>query len=255
MAKNDSIIRLDNLSDVCGLAADGILTRILEPKEVEHILKLAQAFWVYDGDLHKSKPHALLTSGKHSNGFVNVGGVIKDHLEICELFAHSLALLGVRFGDKKPGWVVGADTSSTTLAGCVANFFEVRHIKMVKTEKEPGKNIQVWSPDNLDPMSLTGHYGLQVEELITTAKSAIDVREGIRKTPLGHALYFKNILPTIVNRSDPRNPVDMINGSKVLSLLRLSINNFELSECPYCKAGSVALAPKKDDNWKRLTAK
>jgi hypothetical protein len=246
---------LDNLSDVCGHAADGVLTRILEPKEVEHILKLAQAFWVYNGDPCKEKPHALLTSGNHSNGFVNVGGVIKEHLEICELFAHSLALLVVRSGDGKPGWVVGADTSSTALAGYVANFFKVRHIKMVKTEKEPGKNIQVWSPDNLDPMSLTGYYGLQVEELITTAKSAIDVREGIRKIPLGFSMHFRNILPTIVNRSDPRNPVDMINGSKVLSLLRLPISNFEPSECPYCKAGSVPLKPKEGDNWQRLTAK
>jgi orotate phosphoribosyltransferase len=256
MSNGESITRFCFLSDVLGYAADGVLLRILESDEVAHILKLAKALWTYQGEPCKEKPHALLASGNHSNGFVMVGAVIKEHPSLCALFAHSLALSVVRYNPAIPlnvNWVVGADTSSTALAGDVARFFNAFHLKMKKTEKAGEKAIQVWSPENKESSIFLPGQGLQVEELITTAHSALQVREGMDKVAPAH-FNFGKVLATIVNRSDPRSPVEMIGDSKVISLLRLEISNFEPHQCPYCAAGSEAIAPKKEDNWQRLTA-
>jgi len=259
MNSENSITRLTLLSDLFGYAADGLLTRILKPEEVTHILKLAEAFWVYQGDPCKEKPHALLHSGNHSNGFVNVGDVIKKNPPICELFAHSLALLVLRSNNVFPlniGWVTGADTSSTALAGYVAKFFDAQHVKMKKVTIE-GKNIQAWSQENTTSVAnlSSSSWGLQVEELITTAQSAIEVRVGIRLEAQSAPITFSSFLPTIVDRSDPDNPVKTIGNSTIISLLRLPIKNFAPGPgtCPYCAAGSEAIRPKEGENWKRLT--
>jgi hypothetical protein len=254
----ESITRFCLLSDVCGYANDGLLLRILEPAEVAHILKLAKALWTYQGDPCKEKPHALLASGNHSNGFVNVGGVIKEHASIRALFAHSLALSAVRFAPSSAlnvCWVVGADTSLTALAGDVARFFNVPHIKMKKLMVDE-KSTQIWSPENGEELLELPLFGLQVEELITTSHSALEVRKGIRDKMTGRYPNFSKILPTIVNRSDPRKPVEVIEGSRIVSLLRIPIRNFDPGPetCPYCAAGSEAIKPKDGDNWKRLTA-
>lgn len=253
MSQEKLLTRLPSLDDVIERGVRDTLLRMIAGEEVEHILNLAKALWIYDGAPRKEKPHALLTSGKHSNGFVNVGGVIKEHPVICEIFAHSLAIASVRLKQTCPCWVVGADTSSTALAGNVAKFFNAIHVKMIKKEVD-GKNIQAWHPENPEKFYLVGpgHCGLQIEELITTAKSALQVREGMRKQ-VGDNLFFCHYLLTVVNRST----VDNVNESGIVPLLRLDLSDFEPGPetCPYCAAGSEAIKPKVGDNWSRLTAK
>jgi hypothetical protein len=71
----------------------------------------------------------------------------------------------------------GADTSSTALAGDVALLIGAKHIRMVKIEDAEGKR-QIW--DSTNESLLDGEIILHIEELITTAFSAIQVREGIK---------------------------------------------------------------------------
>jgi len=150
--------------------------------------------------------------------------------------------------------VVGADTSSTDLAGDIARIVRARHIRMKKTEDEKGKR-QVWDDNNepLRPRELILH----IEELITTSSSALQVREGIRLANPGVAVNFVSFLPVVVERSDPDNRITMIEGSEVLPLLQLSIRNYDSDpeHCPYCRVGSEALKPKEGNNWAKLTEK
>jgi hypothetical protein len=247
------VLRSSSIEELDKQIPPELLLRIVSPEEVTHILKLADAFWMYDGEPCAEKPHALLASGNHSNGFVMVGPTIKKYTGIRALFAHSLAFLTMReCCQERPYWTVGADTSSTALAGDVAKIFDAYHVRMKKVELTGGKAEQVWSEDNNRTAGVLHSRGLQVEELITTAKSALDVRKGMEAVnPSLRKWEYFSVLPTIVNRSDPRKPVEFIDGSLVASLLRLKISNFDpgAETCPYCAAGSVALKPKEGGNW------
>jgi len=122
---------------------------------------------------------------------------------------------------------------------------------MVKTTMADGEKMQgvdLASAGDYDGMSPILH----IEELITTALSALQVRNGIRD--VFPEAKFLPILPVIINRSDPRGLVKEVENSTLMHLLLLSITNYEPEECPYCKVGSEAIAPKEGDNWKRLMA-
>jgi orotate phosphoribosyltransferase len=235
-----------------------LFSRTLRPQEVSAILKASNALWMYEGPPQANKPHALLHSGKHSNGYADVGSVLKNYPNVRKLFAHSLALLVIQENMSLPSpidWVVGADTSSTLLAEDVAQILGVKHIKMKKVANGKEK-VQIWDETNPDINSVYGN-GLQVEELITTAASAMEVRKGMNEmaSQMGRVFTFNRIMPTIVNRSDPKNRVSKIDDSKIRALLFLNIENYEPEECPYCQAGSEAIKPKEGSNWSRITAK
>jgi orotate phosphoribosyltransferase len=260
MQTESLILKCPSITELEGTIQAELFTRLLRKEEVKRILELAQAVWIYEGNPCKERPHALLHSGKHSNGYADVGSVLKTYPNIRKLLAHSLALMVVRDNAKFPfsiNWVVGADTSSTLLAGDVADFFGIQHIQMKKND-EGGIKKQVWDSAKNSSIDSTPSTGLQVEELITTASSALEVRKGIAEKvdPLGRTFLFHRIVPTIVDRSSPKSSITAIDGSIVHSLLRLYIENYEPgpATCPYCDAGSEAIKPK-GENWARLTAK
>lgn len=206
------------------------------------------AFWLYSGEPRAEAPHALLTSGKHSNGYVNVGGVLKQSPAKREGFAGGIiAALSSKWNGKFD-WVTGADTSSTDLAGNIARMTDAGHIRMIKNvdSKE-----QTWHPGN-KPLR-EGDKILQIEELITTSFSALQVRQGIRLANPNMKVMFVPFLPVIVERSDPDNRVVLVEESTILPLLQLDIRNYDPDACPYCAAGSEAIKPKVGDNWLKLT--
>ncbi len=223
-------------------------------EQVRQRLEEAGALWIYDGDPRRDAPHALLTSGLHSNGFANVGQILKEQPGVRRKFAEYIVDIATSLECGKFHRVVGADTSSTDLAKEVALLLGILPIVMVKTEDEYGKKGQAWHPENL-PLR-EGEIILHLEELITTASSAKQVRKGIRRAMLKEPV-FASILPAIVERSDPDNRIVQLEDSVIVPLLRLDIRNFPPGEnsCPYCAAGSEAIRPKHEDNWFRLTGK
>lgn len=226
------------------------LTEAEIAEKVREMLVEAGALWIYNGDPRRESPHALLTSGKHSNGYVNVGDFIKSNeekrLELARLLISSLK----KKQQDKFTHVVGADTSSTKLAEDVARLTGAKHIKMVKTEDDQGKS-QAWDISN-QPIA-ENHQILQVEDLITTSFSASLVREGLKKANSETKLKFVPVVPVIVERSDPDNRITKIDTSEVLPLLQLDIKTYDPDDCPYCKVGSEAIKPKEGSNWSKLT--
>src|SRR5947207_9998585 len=82
--------------------------------EWESIFKQRGAIWIHDG--HPKRPHALLTSGLHSDGFVN-----------CSLIAQDAALLHQSVEDglapkltDNADWVIGSALGAVTFAYAVA---------------------------------------------------------------------------------------------------------------------------------------
>ncbi len=78
------------------------------------------ALWIHDGNF--KRPHALLTSGKHSNGFFNSRLVIPDE-ELLRDAASDLLNLFVKAGGNvsRIDGIVGPQTGATKLAELLSN--------------------------------------------------------------------------------------------------------------------------------------
>lgn len=244
-----------NLPEAVKLLLAGNEVKKLTSEEVEICLAAFGTLWLYRGEPNKDRPHVKLTSGKHSDGYADVGSLLKSNPAVRRAMALSLChrLYGAYTLLSIVKFVVGADTSSTLLAEDVAKILEAKHLRMIKVEDEQGKR-QVWHPDN--PPIHEGEKVLQVEDLITTAISSLQVREGIRLGNPGVKISFMHYLPVIVDRSDHNKHITLVEYSKLLPLIQLDIRSYDPTpeDCPYCAVGSEVIDnPKLPENWKRLT--
>jgi len=210
---------------------------VIGKPEFEHVMHLLGLMWLYDGEPSVDKPHAELASGKHSNGFLDVGTAVKEHPDFRSVLAHHIVKDVVACRVSIIDGVFGAPTSSTALAGDIAEILGIAHYVLEKV----GNNI-IWSPGQ-DPVP-AGARLLRAEELMTTASSCLKAMAAIIAGNPGWEPNFYPAVFTIVDRHDPREGDIDIQGSGVVSLFRYMISNFDPEECPYCAAGSKALKPK-----------
>lgn len=194
----------------------------------------AGALWLHDGK--PTRPHALLTSGLHSDGFANCTMVTQKPSLLRKVLNEQDGL-----SPKLPigaDWVIGSALGAVTFAYAVAERLSCRAgftekdgdaMKLARFEIAPGQKVLV------------------VEDTISTGGSTLKTLEGIKAATGGKA----TILPTIVclvNRSGK----DELDGRKIRALLTPNINTWKPEECPLCKKGSEPVRPK--SHWKELTA-
>lgn len=235
----DQIKQMD-LQQLLQLRAENLITK-LDPDTFDHIFKQCDALWQHSGD--PKAPHAELTSGKCSDGFVNVLAVLQ-YATLCEIMAAQIAdrvldLSYMGVGQIIPDWVIGSDHAGATLSFEVARQLAVRHDF---TEKGEGKS-QIWKRFEIGPQELV----LQVEELVTTSLTLNEVRKGIRAgNPNG--VKFMPYVMTLVHRSSSTH----FEGGDIHYVRHYDINTWDPAECPLCAQGSKRLKPKA--NWAELTA-
>lgn len=218
---------------------------ILELKEatIEELLERANAFWVYTGQ--KGEPHALLASGKHSDGYINLNAILMFP-NACEILARNLIVKlkekGIRLEE------IGAVVSST-FAAVVLGQEVARQLSVMFVFTEKDGEEQKWGGRFELPQ---GIKILQVEDLSTTVGTPRKVRHAVLdanptaefvqlngKTVLAAAVYRPEQLPTV----EP--------DYEVISLLEIAIHNWASDdECLLCKQGSEVLKPKQ--NWEKF---
>lgn len=222
-----------------------------ESRKVHKCLNATNSLWLYPEEPNVGVPHVILRSGKHSNGYVNVGGMLKKFPEIRRTLANEIFRTSQEICKEKIDRVVGADTSSTALAKDVAMIAKAGHITMKKVS-EPGRQLsrQIWNYDRNTPLR-DGEVILQVEDLITTSSSALEVRDGIRRANHEVKIVFARPLFAVVDRSDLK--IVQVEESVIMPLLWLSIQNYDPETCPYCAVGSRAIADAKK-NWAKLVS-
>lgn len=219
---------------------------------VTHILELCEALWLHSGD--PKAPHAELTSGKCSNGFVDVLRALR-YTNVCDILAYHMthaleAKIDQIENDENAdtmvyralGWVIGSDHAGAAFSHDVARWLGAKHDF---TEKGgPDGKQQIWKRFAIS----SGETVLQVEELMTTAGTLMAVREGIRKgNP--NPVAFAPVVGVLVHRSD----VYEIEGAPVVYLAHYDISVWNPEDCPLCAAGSKRLRPKQ--HWAELTGK
>ena len=194
------------------------------------------AIWMHDGKA--SRPHALLTSGLHSDGFVNCT-FVTQHPELVQRIVTASDGLGTLLPREKTDWVIGSAFGAITLAyavgaqlGARAGFTEKDGdgMKLARFEIAPGEKILV------------------VEDTISTGGSTLKTVGALQKAGAAPG----DILPYIVclvNRSGS----ETLGSRQLRALITADIQTWQPGDCPLCKAGSRAVRPKA--NWKELTAR
>jgi len=219
-----------------------IRERELTKEEITHLLVLCDALWLHSGN--PKDPHVELNSGRYSNGFVDVLRALR-YTRLCELLAHQM----VRQIEKKlreferdivVEWVVGSDHAGAAFSHSVATWMGAQHDF---TEKG-FVGEQDWRRFVIKPDEVI----LQVEELMTTARTLLVVREGIR---IGnpHTVTFAPLVAVLVHRSH----VYEIDETPVVYLVHYDIAVWDPENCPLCAEGSERLRPKQQ--WLKLTGK
>ncbi len=238
-------MRLLSPEDVLAMDRENLLTlgprdigdRQLTPAEIRHILERLDALWLHSGD--PSRPHAELTAGDCSDGFVNVGLVLK-YPDLCLLFGRQLYLAVRNRYSGHVDWVVSSDHAAATLGFATAHTFEA---EFDFCEKGPDKT-QAWRRFPIAPNEVV----LQVEELMTAASTTEAVRRGIQEAHT-HPITFAPVVAVFVDRSD----VTRIGSSDVIPLVHYDIQTWGPEDCPLCAVGSQRLRPKQ--HWAELTGK
>lgn len=166
--------------------------------------------------------HFLLTSGKHSNKYMQCAKIFQ-HPDISAEISKDLAL---KFEEFDIDIVIGPAVGGIILAYEVARQLEVRALF---AERENGA-MTLRRGFEIKP----GSRVLVVEDVITTGGSVKEVIELVRS--VGGEVVG---VASVVDRS----------GGKVLfdvpfkSAIKIEIETFEPAECPMCKTGSVAVKP------------
>lgn len=226
--------------------------RLMTTEEMIAIFNFFDSFWEYKGPPRSARPHALLKSGKHSNGFVACKNVL-DYPQMCTLFAYEifkkLKLYHDAYGLPKIDVVVGSAYSSLNLA------FELS--MTIAMELHPGTRfVQVEKDKEDKPTIIQGGIDssntvLVINELMTTAGgSTWETKQAVLKC------NENNPPPKIFGLSyvlvHCSNDYQLPDGSKVIPVFHFDMTDWDVpngEECPLCKAGSEAIKPKVGNNW------
>jgi orotate phosphoribosyltransferase len=194
------------------------------------------AIWIHDGK--PARPHALLTSGMHSDGFVNCTKIMQTPGLVTRILSESDGLKPqLPSTGEKVDWVIGSAAGAVTFAYAVA---EVLNVNAGFTEKD-GEDMK------LSRFEVAPHERvLVVEDTISTGGSTLKTIEGIKKAGVDDARILPYIL-CLVNRSG----LAKLAGREIRSLLTPEIHMWKPEECPLCRAGSQAVRPK--SHWQELT--
>lgn len=197
------------------------------------------ALWIHDGNMRR--PHALLTSGKHSNGFFNGSRPIEwpnlarvsNRALVRRLFEECIEKHGV---NRVVGQAVGSIISGFDIAFMLSSL--TNPVKYAFTEKDTdgGMTLKRFALE-------TGEYVLVVEDVVSTGGTTHKTIDEI----LSHGGVVVPIIATIVNRSGKKE----LNGRKIVSVIDREMPMWDPDACPFCKRGSEPIRPK--GNWDALT--
>ena len=207
--------------------------------------KKRNALWIHDDD--PRRPHARLSSGKHSNGFFNSELVMEDPTMLDDACADLLHLLmqDDQFNMEDVDRVAGPAMGAITIAHDVA-----RHISRKRSRPclrayavkvfLRGQEYMAFEKTRIDP----GTRILFAEDVVTTGRST-DLTKAAVSEKNGIALPF---VVALVNRSE----LGHVAGAKIFALINHHMPAWDQNECPLCELGSEAVPAK--GNWERLNA-
>jgi orotate phosphoribosyltransferase len=206
------------------------------------VFKRMGALWIHDGNLER--PHALLTSGKHSNGFFNGSKIIK-HPRVLAEACHDLLQIS-HAAQFAPRSVFGSAMGAVTIAHELARQMGV----------ELGFTEPVETRETLDIVRkhmILKRFSVVQNEKVIVAEDVMTTGGTTRKTIKALSDAGADVLGTVlvlVNRSGQ----EFLDGRRIVTLIDHPMPIWEAEECPLCAQGSEPIRPKGRESWQELVA-
>jgi len=200
----------------------------------KNIFQEQGAIWIHDAQ--PARPHAMLTSGLHSDGFVNCTFITQQPALLQKILSQSDGL-APKLASEKVDWVIGSAMGAVTFAYAVALQLNARAgftekdgdaMKLSRFEISPGQKVLV------------------VEDTISTGGSTLKTIEGLHKAGVSDAQILPYVV-CLVNRSGSNK----LGPRELRALIATDIHSWAADVCPLCKTGSQAVRPK--SHWHELT--
>jgi orotate phosphoribosyltransferase len=220
----------------------------LHIEEILGIFDQEDAFWVYPGEPRPEVPHAKLTTGACSNGFIDCMRVLR-YPKIAEILGRQLGRMLRRMGIDNVDYVIGSPYAAITFAHEVAKELDAIAGFCTKDHSDPKGKKMLWGRLQMPK----GSKVLQVEELVTTSFTFREIHRAIEAGNV-HPVKFYEEVGTLVHRPE-KLPMEY-DGRIVWAMVEKAIQKFEPgpNTCPYCAVGSEPLRPK-GINWLKLKGK
>lgn len=215
--------------------------RPMSDDEVLELYRERDAVWFFNYQGDPKAPHAELTSGRCSDGYVNSAPVLSDP-EIGRRLAWQLAMRLFQ-ANIYPDWVVGSAYAAITLSYHLAALVGARHGFTEKDPKDPKRMI--WARFVIP----RGSSVLQCEELITTLQTTNEVKQAVRDGNPSPVKFLTEVV-TVVHRPDA---LPVKTDRVIIPLVQRVVKSWKPEECPLCKQGSPRVRPK--SHWAELTGK
>lgn len=165
--------------------------------------------------------HFVLTSGRHSDRYVQCSRVLEDP----ELTTRLARELRARIGDRQIDLVAAPAVGGIILGFAVA---QALGVNFIFSEREQG-NMTFRRSFRVPP----GARVLVVEDVVTTGGSVAEVIDLVRRAG--------GSVPLVVSLIDRGGPKAF--DTELLPLLRLEVESWEPAECGLCAAGTPVTAP------------
>jgi orotate phosphoribosyltransferase len=200
-------------------------------------LETLGVLWLHSG--RPTAPHALLTSGLHSDGFFNGTKIMQQPALVSRILRADDGLAGCLPPQGAADWVIGSALGAVTFAYAIAEHLGA---KAAFTEKD-GERMAL-KRFELKP----GERVLVVEDVVTTGGSTLKTIAGIREAA-GGGTQILPFIPCLANRSGKTR----LEQWDLRALLNLEIQSWPAENCPLCRGGSTVLRPKA--HWAELTGR
>jgi hypothetical protein len=226
------------------LELNPIFNRKMDAEEIFHIFSLFDGYWGYNYQVAEEKPglHALLKSGKHSDGFIN-SRIVLPNENICRILAWQLTLHWLELNLTTPDYVIGIPDGATKLGQYVAQYLGAKNVEMIKN------NGRIC----LESEIKKGRSLLFVEDFCTRGTGFVEAVRSVYEKQAN--IYIIPIELVIINRGGMENIViDDIGRFKIVAAATRRITDWDDSDCVLCrKYGSIAVKPKIDElSWQRI---
>lgn len=218
------------------------MRRLMTPEEVLAIYEDAGGVWFFDHEGDPTAPHAELTSGLCSDGYVNSAPALADPATVAVLAEQLLARLDGRGICGNVDWVVGSPYAAITLSYELARQLGAKH---GFAEKDPGDPRRMLWKRLIIPHN---EAVLQCEELITTVGTTLEMRRAIREGNQGPVQFLPTVAAAVYR---PASFGSLPENVEIVSLVAREVRSWKPEECPLCKGGSRRLRPKQ--HWRELT--
>lgn len=203
----------------------------LSQEEVLDIYRQEHAIWFFDYNGDPTAPHAELTSGLCSDGYINSRKVFSNP-EHVRMIAFEIAKKLWR-RSVNPDWVVGSPYSAITFSYELARQMGARHGFPEKDLRNPGRMI--WRDE------IPGYTTiLQAEELITTFGTTAEVLRAIIERNPEPVVTVQEVATAIYQPSKLEAPTPR----SLITLVTRQIQTWLPIDCPLHKNGSPTVKGK-----------